>query len=71
MVGAVLVTVSTNYVTFFNFIPRFLYAISFENPVDIVYFLMLWPVIKLEHVVGESITTVSAAFIFFIFSKLC
>lgn len=71
MVGAVLVAVCTNHITLFYFIPRFLYAIPFKNSVDIVYFFMLWSVIKLEHVVGKSIATVSAALIFFILSKLC
>ena len=63
--STMLVTVSTDNVALLNLFHGLFNAVLLKNTINVIYFLMLWSVIELEHVVGEAIATVSTALIFF------
>lgn len=63
------VTVCTNYITLFNFFPCFVYPIPFEDSIDVVNFFVFWSVIKLKHIVRESVSTIGTPFVFFMLSN--
>lgn len=66
---SMLMTVGTHHITLLNLFHGFLQTIFLEDPVDIVQLFFVRSVIKLKHVVGVAIATISTALIFLILTN--